>query len=123
MGQFMIRRMFYALITLFILSLTIFTVVRLTGDPVTLMAEPGAQDADLALVRAEWGLDRPMPLQYAAFLRNILTGELGQSFNYEIPVSDAILPTPAQLARIGTCRDADLLPHWHSGRNHIGNAR
>ena len=55
MGQFMIRRMFYALITLFILSLTIFTVVRLTGDPVTLMAEPGAQDADLALVRAEWG--------------------------------------------------------------------
>ena len=41
MGQFMIRRTFYAMITLFILSLTIFTVVRLTGDPVTLMAEPG----------------------------------------------------------------------------------
>jgi peptide/nickel transport system permease protein len=87
MGQFMIRRTFYAVITLFILSLTIFTVVRLTGDPVTLMAEPGAQEADLALVRTEWGLDRPLPLQYAAFLRNILTGELGQSFNYEMPVS------------------------------------
>ena len=105
MGQFMIRRMFYALITLFILSLTIFTVVRLTGDPVTLMAEPGAQDADLALVRAEWGLDRPLPLQYAAFLRNILTGELGQSFNYEMPVSTLYfqrLPNSLELALAAT---------------------
>jgi len=41
MAQFIIRRTFYALITLLILSFTIFTVVRLTGDPVTLLAEPG----------------------------------------------------------------------------------
>ena len=46
MGQFIFRRTLYAVATLFILSLTIFTVVRLTGDPVTLMAEPGAQEAD-----------------------------------------------------------------------------
>ena len=105
MGQFMIRRTFYAVITLFILSLTIFTVVRLTGDPVTLMAEPGAQEADLALVRAEWGLDRPLPLQYAAFLRNIVTGELGQSFNYEMPVSTLYfqrLPNSLELALAAT---------------------
>jgi peptide/nickel transport system permease protein len=105
MGQFMIRRTVYALITLFILSLTIFTVVRLTGDPVTLMAEPGAQDADLALVRAEWGLDRSLPVQYAAFLKNILTGELGQSFNYEMPVSTLYfqrLPNSLELALAAT---------------------
>ena len=82
MGQFIFRRTLYAVATLFILSLTIFTVVRLTGDPVTLMAEPGAQEADLALVRSEWGLDQPLPVQYAAFVKNIITGELGQSFNY-----------------------------------------
>ena len=87
MGLFMIRRTFYAVITLCILSLTFFTVVRLTGDPVTLMAEPGAQEADLARVRTEWGLDRSWPVQYAAFVRNVITGELGQSFNYEMPVS------------------------------------
>jgi ABC-type dipeptide/oligopeptide/nickel transport system permease component len=105
MGQFMIRRTFYALITLLILSLTIFTVVRLTGDPVTLMAEPGAQDADLALVRAEWGLDRSLAVQYAAFLKNILTGELGQSFNYEMPVSTLYfqrLPNSLELALAAT---------------------
>jgi ABC-type dipeptide/oligopeptide/nickel transport system permease component len=105
MGQFMIRRTFYALITLLILSLTIFTVVRLTGDPVTLMAEPGAQDADLALVRAEWGLDQSLAVQYAAFLKNILTGELGQSFNYEMPVSTLYfqrLPNSLELALAAT---------------------
>ena len=40
MGPFILRRTLYAIATLFILSLTIFTVIRLTGDPVTLLAEP-----------------------------------------------------------------------------------
>ena len=71
MSQFIFRRTLYAIATLFILSLTIFSVVRLTGDPVTLMAEPGAQEADLELVRAEWGLNQPLPVQYAAFVKNI----------------------------------------------------
>jgi ABC-type dipeptide/oligopeptide/nickel transport system permease component len=105
MGQFMIRRTFYAVVTLCILSLTIFTVVRLTGDPVTLMAEPGAQEADLARVRAEWGLDRPWPVQYVAFVRNVITGELGQSFNYEMPVSTLYfqrLPNSLELALAAT---------------------
>jgi peptide/nickel transport system permease protein len=105
MGQFILRRTLYAIATLFILSLTIFTVVRLTGDPVALMAAPGAQEADLALVRADWGLDQPLPLQYAAFLRNIITGELGLSFNYELPVSTLYfqrLPNSLQLAFAAT---------------------
>ena len=59
MASFVIRRTLYAVVTLLILSLTIFTVVRLTGDPVSLMAEPGARAEDLDRVRAEWGLDRP----------------------------------------------------------------
>src|SRR6201993_2745303 len=105
MGQFMIRRTFYALVTLFILSLTIFTVVRLTGDPVTLLAEPGARAEDLDRVRAEWGLDRPWPMQYLAFARNILTGQLGKSFNYEMPVSTLYfqrLPNSLELALAAT---------------------
>lgn len=105
MGQFMIRRTLYAAVTLFILSLTIFTVVRLTGDPVTLMAEPGAQEADLVRIRAEWGLDQPWPVQYAAFVRNIVTGDLGQSFNYEMPVTTLYfqrLPNSLELAIAAT---------------------
>jgi len=105
MGQFILRHTLYAIATLFILSLTIFTVVRLTGDPVALMAAPGATEGDLALVRAEWGLDQPLPVQYAAFVKNILTGELGLSFNYELPVSTLYfqrLPNSLQLALAAT---------------------
>jgi ABC-type dipeptide/oligopeptide/nickel transport system permease component len=101
MRQFIIRRTLYAIITLLILSLTIFLVVRLTGDPVTLLAEPGARPEDLARVRAEWGLDRPLPVQYLSFLENIFTGKLGNSFNYEMPVSTLYfqrLPNSLELA-------------------------
>jgi peptide/nickel transport system permease protein len=105
MAQFIIRRTIYAIITLFILSLTIFTVIRLTGDPVTLMAEPGARAEDLDRIRAEWGLDRPLPVQYLSFLKNIVTGELGNSFNYEMPVSTLYfqrLPNSLELAFAAT---------------------
>jgi peptide/nickel transport system permease protein len=105
MGRFVIRRTLYAIVTLFILSLTIFTVIRLTGDPVTLMAEPGARAEDLDRIRAEWGLDRPLPVQYLSFLKNIVTGELGNSFNYEMPVSTLYfqrLPNSLELAFAAT---------------------
>jgi ABC-type dipeptide/oligopeptide/nickel transport system permease component len=103
--QFIIRRTLYAIITLFILSLTIFMIVRLTGDPVTLLAEPGARAEDLARLRAEWGLDRSWPVQYLAFVKNVATGELGKSFNYQMPVSELYfqrLPASLQLALAAT---------------------
>src|SRR5215831_13750733 len=105
MGQFILRRTLYAIVTLFILSLTIFTVVRLTGDPVTLLAEPGARAEDLDRIRQEWGLDRPWPVQYLAFAKNVFTGELGKSFNYQMPVSALYfqrLPNSLQLALAAT---------------------
>src|SRR6266446_3666203 len=105
MGQFILRRTLYALVTLFILSLTIFTVVRLTGDPVTLLAEPGARAEDLDRVRTEWGLDRSWPVQYLAFAKNVFTGELGKSFNYQMPVSTLYfqrLPNSLELALAAT---------------------
>ncbi len=105
MGQFILRRTCYSIITLFILSLTIFTVVRLTGDPVTLMAEPGVRPEDLARIRTQWGLDLPWPVQYLSFVKNVFTGELGKSFNYRMPVSALYfqrLPNSLELALAAT---------------------
>src|SRR5436853_323023 len=105
MARFIVRRTWYALITLFILSLTIFAVIRLTGDPVSLLAEPGARTEDLDRIRAEWGLDQPWPVQYLAFAKNIATGELGKSFNYQMPVSTLYfqrLPNSLELALAAT---------------------
>jgi peptide/nickel transport system permease protein len=53
MRQFIVRRILYSFVTLFILSLTIFAVVRLTRDPALLMAEPGARPTLLA---GQWWL-------------------------------------------------------------------
>ena len=105
MRQFILRRLLYSLVTLLILSLTIFVVVRLTGDPALLMAEPGARPEDLARVRVQWGLDRSWPVQYLSFLKNIVQGELGISFNYRMPVSELYferLPNSLQLALAAT---------------------
>jgi ABC-type dipeptide/oligopeptide/nickel transport system permease component len=101
MGRFIARRLTY----LFILSLTIFTVVRLTGDPVTYLAEPGMSNDDLQQIRVEWGLDRPLPMQYLSFVRNVFTGKLGNSFNYQMPVSTLYfqrLPASLELAFAAT---------------------
>src|SRR5437660_384210 len=105
MARFIIRRTLYALVTLLILSLTIFMVIRLTGDPVTLLAEPGAHAEDLDRIRAEWGLDRSWPVQYLTFAKNVFTGELGKSFNYQMPVSTLYfqrLPNSLELAFAAT---------------------
>jgi peptide/nickel transport system permease protein len=105
MWAYIIRRVCYSVITLVILSITIFAVVRMTGDPAILMAEPGARPEDLARVREQWGLNRPWPVQYVSFMQNILRGELGKSFNYRLPVSELYLqrlPNSLQLALAAT---------------------
>jgi peptide/nickel transport system permease protein len=105
MRQFIVLRILYSIITIFILSLTIFSVVRLTGDPALLMAEPGARPEDLARIRQQWGLDRPWPVQYVSFMQNVLKGELGRSFNYRLPVSELYfqrLPNSLKLALAAT---------------------
>ena len=88
MRQFIVRRVLYSLVTILILSATIFTIVRLTGDPVALMSESGSRPEDLERIRHQWGLDRSWPVQYVSFLQNIVMGELGKSFNYRLPVSE-----------------------------------
>ena len=105
MWAYIIRRVCYSVITLVILSITIFAVVRMTGDPAILMAEPGARPEDLARVREQWGLNHPWPVQYASFMQNVLRGELGKSFNYRLPVSELYLqrlPKSLQLALAAT---------------------
>src|SRR5207245_9259792 len=61
MIRFILSRVGYSAVSLFLLSLTIFTVVRATGDPAVLLVGPGGTKDDFAQARAHWGLDRPWP--------------------------------------------------------------
>jgi ABC-type dipeptide/oligopeptide/nickel transport system permease component len=101
MKQFVIRRIGYCVLSLFLLSLTIFFFVRVTGDPATLLVEPGASPADIAAIHHQFGLDRPLIVQYALFMASVLTGDLGQSFYYRTPVLELYwsrLPNSVMLA-------------------------
>jgi ABC-type dipeptide/oligopeptide/nickel transport system permease component len=85
------RRLGYSLLSLFLLSVTIFLFVRVTGDPAVLLVEPGASKADLDAVRQQFGLDRPLAIQYVSFMSSLLRGDFGQSFYYRTPVFELYL--------------------------------
>jgi len=91
MKRFVIRRVGYALLSLVVLSATIFVFVRLTGDPSVLLVEPGASKADIDAVRADLGLDRPLLVQYGMFLKGLLKADFGRSFYYRTPVLELYL--------------------------------
>jgi ABC-type dipeptide/oligopeptide/nickel transport system permease component len=91
MKRYIARRLGYSLISLLLLSATIFLLVRVTGDPAVLLVEPGASQGDLDAVRRELGLDRSLWVQYGSFLGAVLRGDFGVSFYYRTPVFELYL--------------------------------
>ncbi|MEK7445685.1 MAG: ABC transporter permease [candidate division NC10 bacterium] len=84
-------RLFRALITLWIVSTVVFVVMRLSGDPVPLLLPPDAPRSEIFRVRAELGLDRPLPIQYGVFLGNVLRGDFGRSLHFREPASRVVM--------------------------------
>jgi peptide/nickel transport system permease protein len=104
--RFIARRLIQGLLTLFGISVLTFTLVRLApGDPVLMMVAGSADmtAADIAAIRAAYGVDEPIPQQYVRWLGRLLTGDLGQSLQYKRPVSQMIgatLPNTLQLSAL-----------------------
>ena len=110
MKRYIAQRVGYALISLIILSLIIFLLVRLTGDPTVLLVEPGASQADLDAMRKQFGLDRPLWVQYGHFVASLLRGDLGNSFYYRMPVFDLYLSRlPSSLLLAGAAMAFSLV--------------
>jgi ABC-type dipeptide/oligopeptide/nickel transport system permease component len=91
MKRYLLRRLGYSLVSLLLLSITIFLFVRLTGDPTVLLVEPGASASDIEAVRKDLGLDRPLWVQYGHFMGSVLRGDFGRSFYYRTPVFELYL--------------------------------
>lgn len=101
MTAFVIRRLFQALIVLFITSVIVFTGVYAIGDPLEILLPADATLAERAQVTQSLGLDRPLIVQYGHFLWNALHGDLGTSFVYNQPSVSVILqrlPATLELA-------------------------
>ncbi|MGF1598699.1 MAG: ABC transporter permease [Acidimicrobiales bacterium] len=87
MRRYFVRRLGYSVVTLFILALSIFGMVRLTGDPAVLLTPEGATTEERDRIRAELGTDQPLPVQFAKFIGGVAVLDLGTSFNLKQPVS------------------------------------
>jgi peptide/nickel transport system permease protein len=72
-------------------SLIIFTAVRLSGDVTELLLPEDATKEDFARLRAELGLDKPIPVQYIIFLKQAVRGNFGQSTRFNRPAMELVL--------------------------------
>jgi peptide/nickel transport system permease protein len=77
--------------TLLVVSIIVFALIRaIPGDPAEIMLNDLDSDAAVAAMRTELGLDRPIPVQYAIWIGNVLTGDLGTSIRTGQPVAEAL---------------------------------
>ena len=102
MRAFLTRRLLLLFPTLLGVTLATFLMLHLTpGDPVTIMLGEFASASDVARLRAELGLDRPIVVQYLKFLGRAVRGDLGSSIRSRRPVQEEIaerLPATMMLA-------------------------
>lgn len=86
-----LRRLAAALLMLLVTSLVIFLAIEAApGDPAEIMLGTSAQADTLAALRSQLGLDQPLMVRYAAWLGGVVTGDLGQSYTYGVPVAGLI---------------------------------
>jgi len=100
--DFLVRRVAISIVTLFLITLIVFTGVRMIpGDPARVMAGTDADEAGLQEIREKYGLNDPVPVQYYRWLRLALKGDLGESIRTREPVVKTVavkLPITIQLA-------------------------
>jgi len=74
-----------------LVTVLIFLLIKLLpGDPAAAILGDRASDAAIRALRTKWGLDRPLLEQYAVYMRNLVTGDLGLSLRYQTPVADLL---------------------------------
>ncbi len=101
MLRYIFKRLLLALPTLFLVSLAVFFLVRLIpGDPAQVMLGEGADPAAIAALRIELGLDRPLPVQFLAWMGQVFQGDLGTSIVTGEPVTTLILTRFALTATV-----------------------
>jgi ABC-type dipeptide/oligopeptide/nickel transport system permease component len=101
MIHYLIRRAQHLLWVLLAVSLLVFLLIYLSGDPATLLAPLDASPEDVARIKQLYGLDQPIWRQYLYFLRDAAQGDLGDSLRYKEPAFGLVLeklPATIQLA-------------------------
>lgn len=104
MLAYLIRRSLLLLLVLFGALVLVFLAVRsIPGNPAEIMAGPERTPEEVASLMAQWGFDRPLPEQFAHYIANVVTGDLGRSVSSRRPVTQELaerLPLTVAIATI-----------------------
>ncbi len=91
MFSFLIKRLLATIPVLLIVAVLVFLMLRLTpGDPAAVLAGDAANTEQIAKIREGLGLDKSIPTQFAIWFKNLVTGDLGESFYYKTKVTTLI---------------------------------
>src|SRR5215470_7428362 len=89
--RFIASRLVGMLIVMSIVAVLVFILTRAApGDPIAVLLGDQATAEDIAKARVEYGLDKPLPVQFGYWLREVLQGNLGQSIFLQRPVTQAL---------------------------------
>ena len=101
MSQYFLGRLQHLFWVLLAVSVLVFLLVYLSGDPITLLAPLDAKPEDVERIRVLYGLDQPLIVQYWNVLVKALQGDMGDSFRYNQPALEMVmekLPATIRLA-------------------------
>ncbi|MDR6632853.1 peptide/nickel transport system permease protein [Phyllobacterium sp. 1468] len=86
------KRAFIAILTLLVASLVVFAMLEIVpGDPARLMLGMNATEDAIHNLQEQMGLNQPLAIRYFSWLGGLLTGDLGRSYTYSVPVFDLIM--------------------------------
>ncbi|MCP5265126.1 MAG: ABC transporter permease [Burkholderiaceae bacterium] len=103
MLAYALKRLSLALLVAFSVSVISFGLLYVSADPAVAMAGESATDADIAAIRKRYGFDRPLPVQYAAWLGRAVHGDLGESYYFKSQVSELIGDRLPVTMALGAC--------------------
>ena len=110
MSHYLIKRFLHSIIIIIGISVAVFFVSRMTGDPVSLMVDFTATKEDRAAIRHDLGLDKPMAVQYLIFLKGAVKGDFGDSIRYGEPALQLVWQRiPVTLRLVGFTMSGALL--------------
>lgn len=103
MGRYLIGRVLQTLLSMLVVISIVFVLTRLSGNPVHLLLDVNATERDQEILTHYLGLDRPLPVQYGIYVKNIALGDFGNSILTRRPVVEHIwerLPATLELGLV-----------------------
>ena len=100
MIRYLVGRVLQTLLSMLVVISIVFVLTRLSGNPVHLLLDVNATQRDFDLLTRHLGLDKPLPVQYGIYVKNIVQGDFGKSVLSRRPVIEHIrerLPATVEL--------------------------